>query len=319
MNKNDFVYYLVPENNSPEIQLFPNQVYRIGRSPHNYILLTDNTVSREHAKLEFSGNAFVLEDLGSTNGTKINEGIISTASIENLDMLTFGKVSFIYKIKELSSKGEKTLTPEDTMAMEEDLQNIIQKLENSPLKDQLMTFQDKLNIRKKYLMQLAYGDSLTGLYNRRYFDKILATEIKRAYRYRRVLTMIMVDIDHFKKFNDTFGHQKGDSVLRTVGALLKENSRSSDIVCRYGGEEIAILLPEQDIKQGFATAEKLRIILAVEAKEIEDVEITASFGVSSTGGKAITGEQLIEKSDEALYFAKKSGRNCTKALKVSHP
>ena len=317
MSKNNFVYYLVPENNAPEIQLNPNQIYLIGRSPENDILLTDNAVSRKHAKIEFRGNTFALEDLGSTNGTRINEKIISRISMENLDILTFGKISFTYKIREITDNGERTLSPDDTLALEKDLQNIIKELENTSLKDQLLNFQEKLESRKNHLMELAYGDSLTGLYNRRYFDKVLVAEIKRAVRYKRVLTMIMLDIDHFKKFNDTYGHQKGDSVLRTVGAILKENSRSSDIVCRYGGEEIAIILPEQDINQGLATAEKLRKVLASEAKEIENVEITASFGVSSTGGNPATCEELIKRSDEALYLAKRSGRHCSKGLKIS--
>jgi diguanylate cyclase (GGDEF)-like protein len=143
---------------------------------------------------------------------------------------------------------------------------------------------------------------------------MLSTELKRAIRYKKVLILIMVDIDHFKKFNDTFGHQKGDSVLRTVGTILKENSRSSDIVCRYGGEEMAIILPEQDMNQGITTAEKLRKKLESEAYEIEGVNITASFGVGSTGVETKTIEELIKKSDEALYLAKKSGRNCTKAI-----
>lgn len=317
MSKNDFVYYLVPENNAPEIQLNPNQIYLIGRSPENEILLSDNAVSRKHAMLEYEENTFVLKDLGSTNGTRINKETISNFPLENQDILTFGKVSFTYKIREITDKGERTLSTEDTMTLEKDLKNIIQELKTSPLKEQLLKFQENLNSRKIHLLELAYGDILTGLYNRRYFDKVLASEIKRAGRYKRVLTMIILDIDHFKKFNDTYGHQKGDSVLRTVGAILKENSRSSDIICRYGGEEIAIILPEQDIKQGLATAEKLRTVLASEAKEIENVEITASFGVSSTGGKPSTCEELIKKSDEALYLAKRSGRNCSKALQLN--
>ncbi|MDA3810537.1 MAG: GGDEF domain-containing protein [Spirochaetaceae bacterium] len=315
MSNNNHVYYLVPENNAPEIQLFPNEIYLIGRSPESNILLTDGAVSREHAKLLFKENTFLLEDLKSTNGTKVNEKLITQISLENLDKLTFGRIIYTFKIKENSKDVKRTLTPDDTKIIDKDLQNIISSLENSPLKNQLLSFQDKLDKKKKNLLGLAYRDDLTGLFNRRYFDKMLDIEIKRALRYKRILTLIMVDIDHFKIFNDTYGHQKGDSVLRTVGTILKENSRASDIVCRYGGEEIAILLPEQDVTQGIGTAEKLRKKLFLEAKEIEDVEITASFGVSSTGSLINTGELLIQNSDKALYEAKKFGRNCTKALK----
>jgi len=306
------IYYLVPESNTPEIQLFPNEKYLIGRSPQSNILLTDKAISREHAKLEYSNSTFILEDLGSTNGTKVNDSEISIITLESMDKLTFGRISFTFKIKKLSKNVRTTLTSDDTRVLEEDLEMIIDGLNKSTLKNQLTAFQNKMNKKRKDLITLAYGDELTGLYNRRYFDKELETEIKRAVRYNRPLTMIMVDIDKFKVFNDTYGHQKGDSVLRTVGTILKENSRSSDIVCRYGGEEIAILLPEQNTEQGLIAADKLRLILTREAKEIEGVEITASFGVATTGKEINSGELLIKKSDDALYKAKKSGRNCVK-------
>lgn len=311
MSRNNLVFYLSPETNAPEIQLFPQEIYLLGRSPHCNILLSDQAVSREHAKLSFSGETFVLEDLKSTNGVKVNGIPVSDSRLETMDIITLGRISFTYKIKEILPDGKKTLTPDDTKILDKDLDQIINQMESSPIKDKLLAFQNTFNQKKKDLIGLAYGDELTGLFNRRYFDRELETEIRRAVRYSRPLTLIMVDIDHFKKFNDTYGHQKGDSVLRTVGTILKENSRSSDIVCRYGGEEIAILLPEQDREQGVLTAEKLRTILAGVAKEIEDVEITASFGVGTTGENVKTGEELISVSDAALYRAKKSGRNCT--------
>lgn len=311
MSKNNLVYYLTPESNAPEIQLFTNEVYLMGRSPHCNILLSDSAVSREHAKLFFRDGAFVIEDLNSTNGSKVNSIPVEESILDSLDTLKLGRISFTFKVKEVSQGGKTTLTPDDTKILDKDLDQIIEGMENSPAKEKLLAFQSTFNKKKKDLIGLAYGDELTGLYNRRYFDRELEIEIRRSVRYNRPLTLIMVDIDHFKKFNDTYGHQKGDSVLRTVGTILKENSRSSDIVCRYGGEEITILLPEQDIKQGIIAAEKLRIVLAREAKEIENVEITASFGVGTTGAGIKTGEELISKSDEALYKAKKSGRNCT--------
>ncbi len=307
-------YYLIPHSNAPDIQLNPGSIYCVGRSPENNILLADPMVSRKHARIEFAEGSFFIEDTGSTNGTKINGENITRTPLKTMDEISFGKVTFTFKVKELTGSGERTLTPEATVSLEKDLDEIIQKIEKTQIRNQLISFKKKLNSRKKQLVELAYGDALTGLYNRRYFDKVLSSEIRRSIRYKRVLSMIMVDIDHFKKFNDTYGHQKGDSVLRTVGTILKENSRSSDIVCRYGGEEIAVILPEQTIKQGIETAEKLREILASEAKEIEGVEITASFGVSSTGGDQCSEKELISRCDQALYLAKKSGRNCTKSI-----
>lgn len=313
MNNQNFSYYLQPENNTPEIELNPLMKYCIGRSPESSILLADNAVSRNHAELVFSDNTFFLKDMKSTNGTLVNKQKVTSKYLENLDVLTFGRIDFIFKIKKISDNGETTLSPEDTKILDKDLGEIIKGMDSSPLKDQLQEFQKKFNKQKKNLLSLAFRDDLTGLYNRRYFDKMLNLEIKRAGRYGKVLSLIMVDIDHFKKFNDTYGHQKGDSVLRTVGTILKENSRSSDFVCRYGGEEIAIILPEQDTEQGVSTAEKLRKKLVTEAKEIEGVDITASFGVGSTDTSTKTGAELIKRSDKALYNAKESGRNCTKA------
>lgn len=312
MSMKKSVYFLVPESNTPEFQLFHGKTYLIGRSPKSNILLTDNAVSREHARLEFSDDTFNLTDLNSTNGIKVNGKTVTSVSLKSLDKITIGRVSFRFQIRQISLDGVKTQSPDDMQILDITLNQIIEGLEDLPLKENLIKFQNNFNQKKNDLIGLAYGDELTGLYNRRYFDKELETEIKRTVRYNHPLTLIMVDIDHFKIFNDTYGHQKGDSVLRTVGTILKENSRSSDIVCRYGGEEIAIILPEQNTEQGTIIAEKLRLRLNKEAREIEDVKITASFGVASTGKGIDCSEKLIQKSDEALYKAKKSGRNCVK-------
>jgi len=214
------IYYLVPESNTPEIQLFPNEKYLIGRSPQSNILLTDKAISREHAKLEYSNSTFILEDLGSTNGTKVNDSEISIITLESMDKLTFGRISFTFKIKKLSKNVRTTLTSDDTRVLEEDLEMIIDGLNKSTLKNQLTAFQNKMNKKRKDLITLAYGDELTGLYNRRYFDKELETEIKRAVRYNRPLTMIMVDIDKFKVFNDTYGHQNESGIVSKAYSRL---------------------------------------------------------------------------------------------------
>lgn len=312
MSDKDLTYYLVPDSNSPEIQLFPGKEYLIGRSPLCTILLSDGAVSREHARLVFSGNSFELKDLDSTNGTKVNDSPVSTAILNSLDRLTCGRISFTYKIRKKTAQGHKTLTPGDTALLETELDKIIEDMDRSDLKSRLKSFREQFDKAKKDLLDLAYGDDLTGLYNRRYFDKTVDTEFRRALRYGRPLTLIMVDIDHFKKFNDTYGHQKGDSVLRTVGTILRENCRSSDMVCRYGGEEMVVILPEQDLNHGLDIAEKLRRLLEIQAVEIENVKITASFGVSTSLKEDRSSDSLIRRSDKALYKAKQSGRNCTR-------
>ncbi|MBB6479221.1 GGDEF domain-containing protein [Spirochaeta isovalerica] len=311
MNGTPLFFTLEPDSNSPEIPLRPGKEYLIGRSPACTILLTDGAVSREHARLVWGGSTFELKDLGSTNGTRVNGGEIKECALSSMDRITFGRISFTFKIRKKTASGNVTLTPGDTALLDRELEQIIEKTLEPNLKKQLNDFKEKFSKAKKGLMDLAYNDDLTGLYNRRYFDRMLDTEWRRARRYDRPLTLIMADIDHFKNFNDKYGHQKGDSVLRTVATILKENCRSSDMVCRYGGEEMAVILPEQQEDQGFGTAEKLRRAVMQHAEEIEGVRITLSFGVATTDGLMKTVEDLIKKSDTALYEAKKNGRNRT--------
>jgi len=175
----------------------------------------------------------------------------------------------------------------------------------------------RLSEAEQKLKELLNTDALTGLSNRRFLMGWLFEEIERARRYKRDLCCIMMDIDFFKKLNDTFGHQAGDEVLRTMGEILKSISRSSDIAGRYGGEEFIVLLPETDIEGALAAAEKMRS--EVENTEIvitgdKTVKITASFGVSRlcTEDDMPLEEKatdLVERADKALYKAKAEGRN----------
>ncbi len=322
MRKTYYLFFLEPENNAPEIQIFPGQMYTIGRSPSSNILLSDSNVSRNHAKLEFINGNFYLTDLESTNGTFVNDKKVKKAVLNSLDKLTFGKAVFTFWVKQEFEKGVEasasSSSGRDTFnahTINGELEELISEVSDPLLQQKLNMIKQKLSNSRKNLMVMAFRDELTGLFNRRYFDKILAQELKRANRYRRDMSLIMVDIDHFKKFNDQYGHQKGDSVLRTVGTIIRENVRSTDVACRYGGEEIAVVLPEQDLKQACMIAEKLRIKLESLAKEIEGVSVTASFGVGSAGIKQLSAEELIKRTDTALYSAKKAGRNCTRCMK----
>ncbi|MFZ5574810.1 MAG: diguanylate cyclase [Pseudomonadota bacterium] len=157
------------------------------------------------------------------------------------------------------------------------------------------------------LRQLATTDTLTGVRNRRRFDEVLATEIQRAARYSGALSLILFDIDHFKRINDSFGHQTGDQVLVQLAVTVGEAIRSTDLLARWGGEEFAILLPGSDQNAARILAEKLR--LRVENQVFPDVShITCSFGVAEwvPGDRA---EDLLRKADDALYRAKANGRN----------
>lgn len=163
----------------------------------------------------------------------------------------------------------------------------------------------RVGIRTVKKKRDAVIDPLTKLYNRNFFDVHLGQEVSKVQRYQHPLSLIIGDIDHFKRINDTYGHLVGDIVLTEFGKILRMHCRQSDIPVRWGGEEFAILLPETGLKGGIVLAERIR--QTIETYPFKDVgHITASFGVASLTGNR---QELIERADSALYKAKKSGRN----------
>lgn len=170
-------------------------------------------------------------------------------------------------------------------------------------------------LRYQKVHRLAHSDPLTGLRNRSAMEADIQREISLARRQKHFLSLIMIDIDHFKHINDTYGHACGDQVLRCVGECLKETFRDSDLCFRYGGEEFLILLPDADIEDARNSAERLRAnIEAMHCKidESTHVKITVSAGVSSLTDTDDAG-RLIDRADAALYEAKTGGRNQVKS------
>ena len=159
----------------------------------------------------------------------------------------------------------------------------------------------------------AVTDYLTNLFNYRYFKQQLSREFDRARRHKSRFVSLMIDIDHFKLYNDTFGHQAGDVVLRNLAEVLRKNTRSSDIVARYGGEEFVIVCPELEKSMGVSLAEKLRSMVARSAitagKDLRDKSITISVGVAAYPDDGDSPDELINNADSALYKAKENGRN----------
>lgn len=171
---------------------------------------------------------------------------------------------------------------------------------------------EKLRKSQATLEELAIHDGLTGLYNHREFYQRLEAEMERAKRYRDPLSLLMMDIDHFKAFNDTYGHQAGDSVLRALSALIRKEIRSVDHVARYGGEEFAVILPQTPSADAFAMAERLRNSIVTQAININKeqvVNVTVSVGVAAFPEDAKSRDDLIAAADQALYTAKHAGRN----------
>jgi diguanylate cyclase (GGDEF)-like protein/PAS domain S-box-containing protein len=160
--------------------------------------------------------------------------------------------------------------------------------------------------------ELANHDDLTNLYNRRAFAAFLNEELARMRRYQRPLSLLMLDIDHFKRINDTCGHQAGDAILKGLSDLLAEQARAVDRVCRYGGEEFAVILPETDAAVAVRIAERLRV--EVERKTIDiggskRIGITVSIGVATYPQQADSLDGVVKAADLALYAAKQAGRN----------
>jgi diguanylate cyclase (GGDEF)-like protein len=169
-------------------------------------------------------------------------------------------------------------------------------------------------VNKAQLWDMAVTDSLTGLYVRRYFMVKLQEEIHRAERYNKPLSIVMVDLDRFKKINDTYGHDAGDRALKTISQFFQRNIRDVDAIGRYGGEEFVMLIPDADKEAAFCLAERLRKELA--KVKLEDLPpITISLGIATYPSDGTDIEELIKKADAAMYEAKQKGRN--KAVKFS--
>ncbi len=183
----------------------------------------------------------------------------------------------------------------------------------------MLANQAGLAIENSQLFELtverAHSDYLTNLWNHGYFQTLLQSEIEKAKAVKDPLSLIMVDIDDFKIYNDTLGHQAGDKILRTLAGLLRNQSRKMDKVCRYGGEEFTIILPHTDKKEAFLIAERIRTDIQKHPFLNEEIlpskQLTVSLGIATFPNSGALAADLIHASDKALYEAKKLGKNNT--------
>ncbi len=169
----------------------------------------------------------------------------------------------------------------------------------------------ELKKTKEKLIQMAATDELTGLANRRYFIERLTNEFDRDRRYESKYSLLIIDIDHFKNINDTYGHKTGDLVLQEAASVMKKSLRSSDIIGRIGGEEFAVLLPETEIKAALLISERVRKNVE-EVKVLSnshEIKITISLGVSQSAVEDQNVDEIFIRADTAMYNAKKEGRN----------
>ena len=245
----------------------------LGRSNKCDIQIDQESVSRAHSKIANASRSVRIRDLGSTNGTYVNDELVEERTLVDGDFIKIGRTIFKFL-----SGG---------------------------------------NIERAYheeIYRLTTVDGLTQIFNKRYFSEALAREIARASRYRRELSLVMFDLDHFKDVNDTHGHLAGDAVLKTLSLTVKAKIRTEDIFARYGGEEFAIILPEIDGHNAHQFAEKVRRIVENTEFHFEatKIPVTISMGVATLDPEEPTAAAFIRRADERLYEAKSAGRNCVR-------
>jgi len=201
--------------------------------------------------------------------------------------------------------------------MRKSIDTMKQELANA--KGELNKSVEQLNEMKKELefyREISSVDELTGLLNRRALDAELNRELERSFRYGSMFSVTIIDIDHFKNINDTYGHIVGDKVLASLAKILRSRSRKVDIVARYGGEEFCIVYPDTTAEQAFDAVEKARETVASHKFMLKGTRIPVSFSAGVTQAAADdTIEELLSRADKALYIAKESGRNRTHMLK----
>jgi two-component system cell cycle response regulator len=254
----------------------------IGRGQRAQIRLLDDGISREHAQLVQRGERVVLEDLGSTNGTYCNGLRVDKKELADGDKILVGSTTILK-----------------------------------------FTYHDNLDeIFQKQMYESALRDGLTKVFNKRYFTDRLENEFTFAVRHGTPLSLVLFDVDHFKRVNDGFGHQAGDHVLLEISTLLAGSLRVEDVFARYGGEEFAVICRGSDLAQGQVVGERLRKAVEGHRFVYEDKHIPVAISVGVAGlpdpdvGDA---SDLIGMADAALYRSKNDGRNRVTVHKPGDP
>ena len=255
----------------------------MGRSTETNLQIEDDGVSRKHAKVIMSPNGgYSVMDLGSTNGTFLNGLKVQVAQLQDGDKIQVGS--------------------------------------NTVIK---FSLQDQLEeAYQRSIYESATRDGLTRLFNKKYFLETLSKEFSYCLRHRVPLSLVMFDVDHFKKINDTYGHPAGDYVLQRIAQRITETVRAEDLYARYGGEEFALMLRESADDKALRCAERCR--RAVDSTDFvfngTPIKVTISLGVSTLFDSDFASpEDLIAAADKYLYRAKKGGRNRVDAMQISGP
>lgn len=245
----------------------------IGRAPDNAVVVDLDSVSRRHCTLRPQRSGFFVIDDGSTNGTFVNERRLTTErALRSGDLLRVGSAVL------------KFLSDDATSGLEAQYHDA--------------------------LYRLTITDGLTQLFNRRYLVDFIEREMARCSRHRRPISLLLLDIDHFKAVNDTYGHLAGDFVLRELAALLRPRIRREECLARYGGEELCVVLPEAGRDAAVHRANELRVVCAEHAFDFDGVRITVTLSGGVTElRQELNALEFLKRADKRLYQAKRAGRN----------
>ena len=243
----------------------------IGRSPNCQVPIDQESVSRKHCEIRFQDGEFLVRDLGSTNGTYVNDDLVDPQGrLRHGDQLKVGRTILKFIVGD----------------------------------DVEVQYHEEI-------YRLMTTDGLTQLNNRRYFDDMLDREVARAKRYKRTFSLLIFDLDHFKRVNDRFGHLAGDTLLRQLGAILLGRLRVNDVLARIGGEEFGLITPEVGLDGARELAGKINRLIGDTRFEFEGsaVKITASIGVAEWQADYEDAWDLFKAADDKMYEAKRAGRN----------
>jgi diguanylate cyclase (GGDEF)-like protein len=246
--------------------------FTVGRHPTNQLRVDEDSISRFHARIVRNGDEYTVEDMGSRNGVFVGGKRVTRAKLEHDSWLQFGP--------RVSFRFSMTDVREERL------------------------------LRKLY--ESSTRDALTGAYNRLHFEERLRAEVAYAIRHKTQASLVLIDLDHFKRVNDTYGHPAGDAVLKRACEACSRALRTEDVFARFGGEEFAVVLRGIDIKGASRLGDRLRQSLSAEVVEHEGqrIQVTLSAGAASIACcKNPSSEELIAIADRRLYLAKQQGRN----------
>jgi diguanylate cyclase (GGDEF)-like protein len=249
-----------------------NFPFTVGRHPTNLLRVDEDSISRFHARIVRSDDEYVVEDMGSRNGTFVAGKRVTRARLDHDSWLQFGpRVSFRFSLTDVREE------------------RLMRKLYESSTRD-----------------------ALTGAYNRLHFEERLRAEVAYAVRHRSQASLLIIDLDHFKRVNDTYGHPAGDAVLKRACDACMRALRTEDVFARFGGEEFGVVLRGIELKGATRLAERLRQAVAAEVIEHEGqrIQVTLSAGAASLACcDSPSSDELVAVADRRLYAAKQAGRN----------